>query len=471
MSNTTSGPRTWCGPEPTITACEESQRLFADADQQQVDRVCAAMVDAALADAARLGDLAHTETGYGNPAHKRLKNQFAARNVWDSIKDVSTVGVIAQDAAGTMSGIATPVGLIAAILPSTNPTSTVIYKALIAIKARNGIIFSPHPRAEHSSRETVRILAAAGEAAGMPRGLIGCLPQASVTATQSLMEHPAISLVLATGGAGRVKAALTSGKPAITGGPANVPAYVDRSADVAAAARAIIDSKAFDGSVICSTEQAVVADRVIAGPLRQHMQDHGAHWLNASECAMFASRLFRADGSPDPDLIGKTPQQLASLIGTNVPASARVLVAELSAAGPHEPLSREKLTTVLGFYTVDDVAAAAARCTDLVHFGGLGHSMAIHANDPATIEWLAKQVPTFRILINTPASLGAIGATTNLTPALTLAPGCMGGAITSDNITTTHLLNTKRIARATPSPPPTAVNDRTVHQLAAAPAS
>jgi acetaldehyde dehydrogenase (acetylating) len=470
MNNTTSAPRTLCGTERTIIACEESQRVFADADQQQVDRVCAALVEAALADAARLGHLAHVETGYGNAAHKTLKNQFAARNVWDSIKGVRTVGVIAQDIPGRVSGIATPVGLIAAILPSTNPTSTVIYKALIAIKARNGIIFSPHPRAQHCSRETARILGEAGEAAGMPRGLIGCLPKASVAATRSLMEHPAISLVVATGGAGRVKAALTCGKPAITGGPANVPAYVDRSADVTAAARAIVDSKAFDCSVICSTEQAVVADRVIAGELRQRMHDYGAHWLDAGECVLLAARLFRPDGTPDPELVGKTPQQLASLIGTKVPSSARVLVADLSTVGPDQPLSREKLTTVLGFYTVDDVAAAAVRCTHILQFGGLGHSMVIHANDPAAIDTLAMRVPAFRILVNTPASLGAIGATTDLAPALTLAPGCMGGAITSDNITATHLLNTKRIAHSTRPRPPMADDDRAVPQLAAAPA-
>jgi len=454
------------------TACREAQRQWALADQATVDRVCQAMADAAFAQAARLGQLAHEETGYGVPLHKRLKNEFASRQVWESIKDVKTVGVIGRDERRKIIEIAWPVGVIAALTPSTNPTSTAIYKVLIAVKARNGIVVAPHPLAKECTYEAVRIMAEAGEAAGMPPGLVSCMQAITLDGTQALMRHYAVSLILATGGTPMVKAAHSVGKPAIGVGPGNVPVYVDRSADVPKAAADIVNSKAFDCSVICATEQAVVADKPIAAQLRAEMEKHGAYWVNAEQKAALERALFFPDGGINPRSVGKTPQKLAQLAGITVPGSARVLVADLDGVGKEYPLSREKLTTVLGFFVEDGWHAGCERCIQLLKFGGDGHSQVIHAKDEAVIMAFGLEKPAFRIIVNSWGTMGAIGASTGVAPALTLAPGGLGGAISSDNITVTHLLNIKRLAYELIPPPElarTPAPDVTGHAVPAAP--
>ena len=428
------------------TACREAQRQWATADQATVDRVCAAMAEAAYAAAARLGQMAHEETGYGVPAHKRIKNEFASRTVWESIKDVRTVGVIRRDDAHKVVEIAWPVGVVAALTPSTNPTSTVIYNVLIAVKARNGIVVAPHPLAQKCCCETARIMAAAGEAVGMPPGLVACLQHITLDGTQALMRHHAVSLILATGGGPMVKAAHSVGKPAFGVGPGNVPVYVDRSADVAKAASDIVNSKAFDCSVICATEQAVVADRPIAAQLRAEMEKQGAYWVTGEQKTALEWALFTREGSIKPASVGKTPQQLAKMAGISVPGWARVLVADLDGVGKDYPLSREKLTTVIGFYVEDGWHAGCERSIQLLKFGGDGHTQIIHARNEEVILAFGIEKPAFRIIVNSWGTMGAIGATTGLAPALTLAPGGIGGSITSDNITTTHLMNVKRLA-------------------------
>ena len=437
-------------------ACREAQRRWALADQATVDRVCKAMADAAFTAAASLGEMAHEETGYGVAVHKRIKNEFASRQVWDSIKDLKTVGVIRRDDERKVIDIAWPVGVIAALTPSTNPTSTVIYKVLIAVKARNGIIVAPHPVAKACCYETARIMAEAGEAAGMPPGLVSCLRHITLDGTQALIRHYAVSLILATGGGPMVKAAHSVGKPAIGVGPGNVPVYVDRSADVTKAAADIVDSKAFDCSVICATEQSVVADKPIAAQLRAEMQKHGAHWVTGEDKLALERTLFFPDGSINPRSVGKTPQQLARMAQISVPGSARILVADLEGVGKEHPLSREKLTTVLGFFVEDGWHAGCERCIQLLRFGGDGHSLVIHAKDEEVIMAFGLEKPAFRIIVNSWGTMGAIGASTGVAPAMTLAPGGLGGAISSDNITTTHLLNIKRLAYELRSPPPLA---------------
>jgi len=437
-----------------VTVSSEAQRQWAAADQAAVDRVCQAMSEAAFADSARLGQLAHEETGYGVPLHKRLKNEFASRQVWNSLKDLKTVGVISRDERRKVVEIAWPVGVIAALTPSTNPTSTIIYKALIAVKARNGIVFAPHPVARRSSHETARIMAEAGEAVGMPRGLVSCMLRITLDGTQALMQHHAVSLILATGGGPMVKAAHSVGKPAIGVGPGNVPVYVDRSANVKKAAADIVNSKAFDCSVICSTEQSVVADKPIAAQLRAEMEKHGAYWVNAEQKAALEQALFFRDGTIDARSVGKTPQQLAALAGIAVPGSARVLVADLEGVGEQYPLSREKLAPVLGFFTEDGWHAGCERCIQLLRFGGDGHTQVVHATEEEVIMAFGLQKPAFRIVVNSWGAMGAIGASTGVVPALTLAPGGLGGAVSSDNITATHLLNIKRVAYEL-TPPPT----------------
>jgi len=427
-------------------ACREAQRSFMHATQEQVDRIVAAMVEAGYRESERLARLAVEETGYGIAADKVVKNHFATRHLWESIKDVKTVGVLRRDDQKKIIEIGWPVGVIVALTPSTNPTSTVFYKAIIAVKARNGIVFAPHPSAVKCSVEAARVLAEAATRAGAPPGLISSMTQISLAGTNELMRHYATSLILATGGADMVRAAHSAGKPAYGVGPGNVPVYVDRSADVVKAARDIVNSKAFDSSVICSTEQAVVADRPIATQLAAEMERNGAYFVDSTQADALGKLLFSPEGRINTRAVGKTPQVLAQMCGIQVPATARILVARLNAVGPEQPLSREKLTTVLGFYEEEGWRAGCERCIELLKFGGDGHTLVIHARDEAVILAFGLEKPAFRIVVNSLGTLGAIGFTTALDPAMTLATGGIGGGISSDNITVRHLLNIKRVA-------------------------
>jgi acetaldehyde dehydrogenase (acetylating) len=436
-----------------VTATHEAQQIWAKASQEKVDRVCAAMAEAAFQAAERLGRMACEETGYGVPAHKKLKNEFGSRAVWESIKDVKTVGVVAHDSKRGIYEIAWPVGVVAALTPSTNPTSTAMFKVLIAVKARNGIVIAPHPSATRCTYETTRLMADAAVTAGAPAGLIGCFQNVSLQGTQELMNHKYTALILATGGSPMVKAAHSVGKPAYGVGPGNVPVYVDRSADIDRAARYIVASKSFDCSTICATEQAVIADRPIAAKLAELMQINGAYFVNEQQAEALRRTLFTPDGAMNPRTVGKSPQVLAGLAGFQVPESTRILVARLNRVGREEPLSREKLTTVLGWYEADGWEAGCERSIELILFGGRGHSLVIHANDEKVIMAFGLEKPVFRILVNTMGSLGAIGFTTGVMPSLTLGAGGIGGSITGDNVTVYHLFNIKRLAYETTTPP------------------
>ncbi|MFV0429429.1 MAG: aldehyde dehydrogenase family protein [Arachnia sp.] len=434
-------------------AAREAMLSFRFASQQQVDRICEAMVTAAMREASRLGQLAHDETGFGYPAHKMLKNQFAARNVWDSIKDTPTCGVLRRDEQRGVVEIGWPVGVLCALTPSTNPTSTAIFKILIGVKARDAVVVAPHPSAKNCTAEAVRVMVEAGEAAGMPRGLVSCMTELSMPGTHELMSHYATSMILATGGPGMVKAAHSLGKPALGVGPGNVPAYVDRTAHVVKAAQMIVESKSFDCSTICATEQVVIADRPIADRLKVEMQARGAQWLTADEAERLTAGMFRANGMMNADYVGRTPQELGRKAGIVVPESTRVLVANLEGVGAQYPLSREKLTSVLGWMIEDGWRAGCERAIQLLTFGGDGHSLVIHSRDEESIMAFGIEKPAFRILVNTWGSLGAIGLTTGVRPSLTLGPGGIGGAVVSDNITLEHVLNVKRLAYHQCSPP------------------
>ncbi|AQX16864.1 hypothetical protein BCR15_07300 [Tessaracoccus lapidicaptus] len=429
------------------TRAREAMRSFQFATQDEVDRICEAMVAAVMREAPRLGQMAHDETGFGYPAHKQLKTEFAAQGVWNSIKDAPTCGVLRRDESRGIVEIGWPVGVICALTPSTNPTSTAVFKALIGVKARNAVVVAPHPSARKCTAEAVRVMAEAGEAAGMPAGLLSCMTEVTVQGTNELMSHYATSMILATGGPGMVKAAHSVGKPAHGVGPGNVPAYVDRSADIEQAATMIVESKSFDCSTICATEQSVIADAPIADRLRSAMEAKGAHWLTRDQAEKLLSRMFRPNGLMNAEYVGRSPQDLAREGGIDgVPASARILVADLDGIGAEYPLSREKLTTLLGFMTVADAKEGRQRAGELLRFGGDGHTMVIHATDDEVIYTLGVMEPAFRIVVNSWGSLGAIGSTTDLMPSLTLAPGGVGGAVVSDNITLQHVLNVKRLA-------------------------
>ena len=389
----------------------EAQKLFADYSQDKVDRIVESMAKAGYEHAARLAKLAVEETGIGRESDKIIKNQFASKNLYESIKDTKTVGVLNRDEARKIVEIAAPAGVIVAIIPTTNPTSTVIFKSMISLKARNSVVISPHPRAIKACVETARIMEEAAVLAGAPKGLIQCLDVASMAAATELMTCEYTSVILATGGSALVKAAYSSGKPAYGVGPGNVPAFIERSADVSTALDRILMSKTFDYGTICASEQA---------------------------------------GGVNPDVVGKSPQAIADLAGISIPEGTRVLVADLEGVGKEYPLSAEKLCPVLGFYEVDSWQEACDLCIRLLQFGGLGHSMVIHSNNEQVIMEFAMKKPVFRILCNTPSAQGAIGYTTGLAPSLTLGCGTFGGNITSDNVTARHLMNIKRLAYYNP---------------------
>lgn len=444
-----------------VQQAREAQLVWAKASQEEVDRVCAAMAEAAYGAAERLGRMASEETGYGVPEHKKLKNEFASRHVWESIKDVKTVGLIRHDPETRVYEIAWPMGIVAALTPSTNPTSTVMNKILISVKARNAIVVAPHPAAVKCCVETARLMAQAAEEAGAPKGLVQCMSQISLQGTNELLSHKYTAVILATGGSPMVRAAHSQGKPAYGVGPGNVPVYVDRSADLERAARYIVASKAFDHSVICATEQAVVADRPIAARLQQLMENEGAYFMDEGQAQAMRELLFRPDGAINTDTVGKSAQVLAGMAGIRVPAAARILVAKLSQVGSEEALSREKLTTVLGWYEADGWELGCERCISLIQFGGRGHSIIVHATDEKVIMAFGLEKPVFRIGVNTMGTLGTIGLTTKVMPSMTLGSGGIGGSITGDNITVYHLFNVKRMAYEVVAPPEEALRPGT----------
>lgn len=435
----------------------EAWKLWSTASQDQVDRVCAAMSAAAVSASENLGIRAHEETGYGVPEHKHLKNVFAAKNVWDSIKDLKSVGVIGHDPQKRIYDIAWPVGVVAALTPSTNPTSTIMFKILIAVKARDAIVIAPHPTAANCSYETTRIMAQAAQENGAPPGLISCMQNISLPGTQELMRHKYVALILATGGTPMVRAAHSTGKPAYGVGPGNVPVYVDRSADLVKAARYIVASKAFDCSTICATEQAVVADRPIAERLATLMQQEGAYFTDNAQTELLRKLLFYPDGSMNVATVGKPAEYLAGMAGFEIPRGTRILVTRLEKTGKDEPLSREKLTTVLGWYEEEGWEAGCERCIALIQFGGRGHSLIIHATDQDVIMAFGLEKPVFRIAVNTMGTLGAVGLTTGVVPSMTLGAGGVGGSITGDNISAQHLFNIKRLAYEISAPPAAAM--------------
>ncbi len=437
----------------TVARAYEAWKAWSHASQADVDRVCAAMAEAGYQASERLGRLAQEETGYGIAAHKKLKNEFGSRVVWQSIRDQKTVGVIRHDPERRLFEIAWPMGVVAALVPSTNPTSTAFFKSLIAVKSRNAIVFSPHPSAKRCILESIQVMAQAAENEGAPNGLINCLQQISLPGTQELMSHRNTALILATGGTAMVKAAHSAGKPAYGVGPGNVPVYVDRSADVEKAARYIVASKAFDCSTICATEQSVIADRPIARLLAGRMQAEGAYFTNPQETEALRRALFHPDGSMNTAVVGKSADYVAVYAGFHVPPGTRILVAPLLKVGRAEPLSHEKLTTVLGWYEADGWEQGCEISIALIQAGGRGHTQIIHANDERVIMAFGLEKPVFRILVNTMGTLGAIGLTSGVMPSLTLGSGGVGGSITGDNITAYHLINIKRLAYETMPPP------------------
>ena len=430
-----------------LKQAREAQRILEGMTQEQLDKITAAVSTAAAEQARRLADMAVEETGFGIKADKELKNRFAALTLYDAIKDEKTHGILARDHAKKTIDIGVPTGVVAGLVPSTNPTSTVIYKTMICMKAGNPIVFSPHPSAVNCILETVNVVRRAAEAAGAPAGAVGCISTPTLEATNELMRHDNTRLILATGGGAMVKAAYSSGTPAIGVGAGNGPAYIHRTADVRLAVKRILDSKTFDNGTICASEQSVIVAREMESAVTAELKTQGAYLLSDEEHARLSQFILRSNGTMNPAIVGKSVETVAKLAGlTHVPASARVLVARETGVGRGYPYSNEKLGLILAFYVEPDEEAVLRRCVEILEWEGAGHTFAIHAQDEGVVKRFATEVPASRVLVNTPASLGGIGATTCLFPALTLGCGAVGGSSSSNNIGPLDLINIKRVA-------------------------
>ena len=424
---------------------KEAQLEFKHFSQEQVNKIVKAMAEAGYENSEKLAKMAAEESGFGKWQDKVIKNQFATKNVYESIKDLKTVGIIASEANGKVLKIAVPMGVVCALIPSTNPTSTAMFKALISLKCRNGIVASPHPRTAKSTVESLKILSDAAESEGAPKGLIQCMSNPTLEGTQELMHDKNIAVILATGSTPMVKSAYSAGKPAYGVGSGNVPAFIERTANYKKAVADIIYGTTFDNGTLCSSEQAMIVDLPLKEKVMEEAKKNGCYFLSSHEKEKLA-KAIQKDFRINPEIVGQSAEFIARYAGFQVPSDTKVLIAECTEVGRKEPLSMEKLSPILAFYVVDGWLEGCHKCIELLEFGGIGHTMAIHSNDQPIIMKFALEKPAFRILVNTVASIGAVGYTTALDPSMTLGPGTWGGSIISENVTAKHLMNIKSLA-------------------------
>jgi acetaldehyde dehydrogenase (acetylating) len=428
------------------TAAHEAWSQFEEFSEEQVERILKAVSEAGIARARELAEAAVEETGFGNVTDKTAKNLFASEGVYRAIRPLRTIGIVREDTQNRVMEVASPVGVIAGILPSTNPTSTAIYKTLISLKGRNGIVFSPHPAAVRAITRTVRYIQDAAESEGAPRGLVSAMGHPTLEGTRALMEHPRIALILATGGPGLVRAAYSAGKPAFGVGSGNVPAYIEKTADVAEAVGHVLTGTCFDNGTLCSSEQSIICDEAVRGQVLDELRRQGAHVCSDAERVLLERLIQTPRKRLNTAIVGRPAVRIAEMAGFGVPEGTRALVGFADGVGPDHPLSMEKLSPLLGFYTVAGWEEGCRRSIEILKFGGLGHTLGLHSKDDEVIRQFALRKPAFRICVNTPAALGAVGYTTNLFPSMTLGCGAPGGNITSDNISPLHLINLKRVA-------------------------
>ncbi len=446
-------------------AARQAQPLLAELSQEQIDSIVGAMAEAVTPHAEALARLAVEETGFGVVADKIQKNLFASQRVYDFIRPMRTVGVVGRLDDRKVIEIAEPFGVVAAIVPSTNPTSTAIYKVLIALKARCPIVISPHPSAANCITRAVELMADAATRAGAPAGSIAWMNTVTLEGTQELMKAREVAVILATGGMGLVRAAYSAGKPAYGVGPGNAPCYVERSANLAKAASDIMTGKTFDNGLLCSSPNSVVVDEAVSEEARRQFEALGAYFLNETEAEALAKVLVTPQRLPNPSLVGKPAAALAREAGLQVHDRTKVLIAPLKGVGRDYPLSIEKLCPVLSWYVMNDWRQGCERCIEILRYGGMGHTMSIHSENQDVILEFGLRKPAFRICVNTPTTHGSIGLTTGLDPAMTLGCGGWGGNITSDNISPRHLLNVKRLAYEVRPAVPSAAMSGVVKEL------
>lgn len=427
-----------------VETAYEAFRKVAAFDQAKIDSICDVMARIALSESERLGRLAHEETGFGKPEDKKEKNRFAAEDVWNAFRPMKTVGVIND--AGDIIEIASPRGVVAAIIPSTNPTSTAIFKILIAIKSRNAIVLSPHPSAARCIAETTRVMREVAISEGLPPEAIYCIQNPTIEGTDALMRHKRTAVILATGGIGLVRAAYSSGKPAFGVGPGNVPVFIERTADVDKAVADILTGTCFDHGTICASEQSVVVESPLEGKVREQFREQGGHFLSSAEADAVAKVLLTPQRTLNPGIVGKSAEFIANLAGISIPSGTRCLLAECAGVGRDFPWSIEKLSPTLAFFVVNSLEEGANRCEEILQFGGMGHTAGMHTRNRDAAITYGQQMPAARVIINSPTTHGAIGLSTGLPPSMTLGCGSWGGNVTSDNVSPIHLMDIKRVA-------------------------
>ena len=429
-----------------IAKAKQAQQVLATYSQEKVDALICEIAKACAGEAERLAKMAVEETGFGVWQDKVLKNLLGSTITYDYCKDMKTVGIIKECEECGIMEVGVPMGIVAALIPSTNPTSTTMYKSIISIKSGNAIIISPHPNAKGCILETVKLIRDTIARCGAPADIVQSISLTTIDATNTLLKSRDIGVILATGGEAMVRAAYSSGNPAIGVGPGNGPAYIERTADIPLAVKRIFDSKTFDNGTICASEQSIVTEKCIKDKVVEEVKKQGGYFLNEEETKKLSGFILRANGTMNPKIVGKSAKVIADMAGFSIPEGTRVLVSEQTTVAKDNPYSREKLCPILAFYTEPSWEAACERCMQILYNEGVGHTMTIHSQDKNVIREFALKKPVSRLLVNTPGALGGTGATTALAPALTLGCGAVGGSATSDNITPLNLINIRRVA-------------------------
>ena len=432
-----------------IKNAKAAQKQFASWSQADIDKLTKHIAESCVRNAEPLAKLAQQETGFGKWEDKILKNLLGSKMTYEAMENLKTVGIIREDRAGHYFEVAVPVGVVVALIPSTNPTSTVMYKSLISLKAGNAIVISPHPSAKNCIFETVKVIQKACKECGAPDNIVQVVTTPTMQATDTLMKHKDTGLILATGGEAMVHAAYSSGNPALGVGPGNGPAFIEKSADIPTAVRRIVDSKTFDNGTICASEQSVITQECIKDQVVAEMKKQGCYFMNEEEIAKVGKYIMRANNTMNPAIVGKTAQQIAKMADISIPDGTLILVAETNKIGKDNPYSREKLCPILAFFTVKNWEEACDKSIEILENEGTGHTMTIHSNDEEIIKQFGLRKPVSRVLVNVAASLGGVGALTGLQPALTLGCGAVGGSASSDNIGPMNLLNIRRVAYGT----------------------
>ncbi len=429
-----------------IKNAKAAQKQFATWSQADIDKLTKHIAQSCVRNAEPLAKLAQEETGFGKWEDKILKNLLGSKMTYEAMENLKTVGIIREDKAGHFFEVAVPVGVVVALIPSTNPTSTVMYKVLISLKAGNAIVISPHPSAKNCIFETVKVIQKACKECGAPDNIVQVVTTPTMQATDTLMKHKDTGLILATGGEAMVHAAYSSGNPALGVGPGNGPAFIEKSADIPTAVRRIVESKTFDNGTICASEQSVITQECIKDQVVAEMKRQGCYFMNEEEIAKVGKYIMRANNTMNPAIVGKSAQTIAKMASIDIPADTLILVAETNKIGKDNPYSREKLCPILAFFTVKNWEEACDKSIEILENEGTGHTMTIHSNDEEIIKQFGLRKPVSRVLVNVAASLGGVGALTGLQPALTLGCGAVGGSASSDNIGPMNLLNIRRVA-------------------------